>query len=248
MEDKILAKVKKQLAKDYNCSVKDFENKDNIITEAKVIRGNRIYMEDNKILKILIFNGKAIISTNSYLKEWCHKDIAKVPGEWMFLTSVLRRIDKRLGEFGYEIDNIHHCYLPHYEESYSYKDDKSLRWYEGEEIEQFRNDKRFDEAFAFDRRYPDVLGVAALNEEGDIIGMAGASEDCEEMWQIGINVLPEAEGQGIGKKLVSVLKNEILRRGKVPFYSTVESHIISQKTALTSGFYPVFAEVMLRKK
>lgn len=98
MEDKILAKVKKQLAKDYNCSVKDFENKDNIITEAKVIRGNRIYIEDNKILKILIFNGKAIISTNSYLKEWCHKDIAKVPGEWMFLTSVLRRIDKRLGE------------------------------------------------------------------------------------------------------------------------------------------------------
>ena len=53
--------------------------------------------------------------------------------------------------------------------------------------------------------------------------MAGASEDCEEMWQIGINVLPEAEGQGIGKKLVPVLKNEILRRGKVPFYSTVES-------------------------
>ena len=59
--------------------------------------------------------------------------------------------------------------MPHYEESYSYKDDKSLRWYEGEEIEQFRNDKRFDEAFAFDRRYPDVLGVAALNEEGNII-------------------------------------------------------------------------------
>ena len=42
MEDKILAKVKKQLAKDYNCSVKDFENKDNIITEAKVIRGKKI--------------------------------------------------------------------------------------------------------------------------------------------------------------------------------------------------------------
>ena len=35
MEDKILAKVKKQLAKDYNCSVKDFENKDNIIISIK---------------------------------------------------------------------------------------------------------------------------------------------------------------------------------------------------------------------
>lgn len=33
----------------------------------------------------------------------------------------------------------------------------------------------------------------------------------------------------------------------IPFYGTVESHIISQKVALKSGFYPVFAEVKIRK-
>ena len=79
-----------------------------------------------------------------------------------------------------------------------------------------------------------LLGVIATRSEGTHIAL--------------FFVDGKYHRQGIGKKLVSVLKNEILRRGKVPFYSTVESHIISQKTALTSGFYPVFAEVMLRKK
>lgn len=67
------------------------------------------------------------------------------------------------------------------------------------------------------------------------------------MWQIGINVLEGAEEKGVAKTVVKALKNEILRRGKVPFYGTVESHIISQKVALASGFYPAFAEVKIRK-
>lgn len=77
--------------------------------------------------------------------------------------------------------------------------------------------------------------------------MAGASRDGENMWQIGINVMEEASGQGIGQNMVKLLKEEILNRGKVPFYGTVESHIISQRVALASGFYPVFAEIKIRK-
>lgn len=77
--------------------------------------------------------------------------------------------------------------------------------------------------------------------------MAGASRDGENMWQIGINVMEEASGQGIGQNIVKLLKEEILNRGKVPFYGTVESHIISQRVALSSGFYPVFAEIKIRK-
>ena len=77
--------------------------------------------------------------------------------------------------------------------------------------------------------------------------MAGASEDSKIMWQIGINVLEDEKGKGIASFIVQALKNEILNRGKVPFYGTVESHIISQKVALKSGFYPAFAEVKIRK-
>ena len=73
--------------------------------------------------------------------------------------------------------------------------------------------------------------------------MPGATSDSELMWQIGINVMPEAEGSGIGSMLVEIIKNEILDLGKLPFYGTAMSHISSQKVALNAGFYPAWAEL-----
>ena len=164
----------------------------------------------------------------------------------MFLYSVLRKIDKKINEFGYEIDNTHHYYLPKDNEVVVSKGYK-LKWFEESEILQFKGDNRFDEAFAFNENYPDVLAVAAVDDNDNILGMAGASKDSDIMWQIGINVIKEANGKGIASTIVRALKNEILKRGKVPFYGTIESHIISQKVALKSGFYPVFAEVKFKK-
>lgn len=246
MNEDILVKVKEQLAKDYNCTVNDFDNNKNLITDLKIIEGSRKYNDDKDILKILIFNGKAVISADKCIKEWCNENLTDFPGEWLFLYSALRRIDKKLNEFGYEIDNTHHYYLPK-DNNYAVPKDFKLKWYEKDEILQFKGDDRFDEAFAFDSNYPDVLAVSAVDDEGKILGMAGASEDSDIMWQIGVNVLPEAKGKGVSSVIVQALKNEILRREKVPFYGTVESHIISQKVALKSGFYPVFAEVKIRK-
>ena len=36
MKQEILKKVKEQLAKDYNCSVEDFDNRNNLITNIKL--------------------------------------------------------------------------------------------------------------------------------------------------------------------------------------------------------------------
>jgi len=63
------------------------------------------------------------------------------------------------------------------------------------------------------------------------------------MWQIGIDVLPEYRGRSIGTNLVTILKDEILKRGKIPFYGTVESHFLSQNIAVSAGFFPVWAEL-----
>ena len=43
--------------------------------------------------------------------------------------------------------------------------------------------------------------------------------------------------------LVTLLKNEILRRGCLPYYGTAVSHIASQKAALGSGALPAWAEL-----
>ena len=88
----------------------------------------------------------------------------------------------------------------------------------------------------------DEIGIGAY-KDGMILGMAGATSDSDMMWQIGINVMPDAEGLGIGSMLVAIIKNEILSRGKLPFYGTSMSHIASQRVALAAGFVPAWAEL-----
>ena len=50
MKQEILKKVKEQLAKDYNCSVEDFDNRNNLITNIKLNEGARRYTDDKEIL------------------------------------------------------------------------------------------------------------------------------------------------------------------------------------------------------
>lgn len=80
-----------------------------------------------------------------------------------------------------------------------------------------------------------------------LAGMAGTSLDGEYLWQIGINVAKECAGQGLGHKLVRILKEEVLRLGKVPFYGTSESHTVSQTVGLKAGFVPAWTEVSVER-
>lgn len=91
--------------------------------------------------------------------------------------------------------------------------------YDQNAILQFREDNRFDEAFAFDPYAPDVLGIAAA-KDGQILGMAGASADSPLFWQIGINVDSHAVGMHVGSTLVRLLAQDIIAQGAVPYYGT----------------------------
>jgi GNAT superfamily N-acetyltransferase len=99
----------------------------------------------------------------------------------------------------------------------------------------------FDHAIWYDVRHPrpDALVVYA-EHGGQIAGMAGASADCESMWQIGIDVLPPFRGLGLASCLVSRLAAMILKRGILPFYCTGSSNIPSQLVAFRSGFAPAW--------
>lgn len=88
----------------------------------------------------------------------------------------------------------------------------------------------------------DVL-AAAVYDNGKLAGLAGSSADCDTMWQIGIDVLPEYRRKGIASALTSRLALEVLDRGKVPFYCTAWSNIKSVRNAIKSGFKPAWVEV-----
>ena len=74
--------------------------------------------------------------------------------------------------------------------------------------------------------------------------MAGASADSPHFWQIGINVEKEAEGRHIATKLVSLLTQDILEQGKVPYYGTSMSNLASQRVAANAGYEVAWVELL----
>ena len=86
-----------------------------------------------------------------------------------------------------------------------------------------------------------MLAVVAM-DGGKIMGMAGCSADTPELWQIGIDILPEYRGCDVAKTLVTLLRNETFRRGAIPYYGKSLSNLPSWKTALGCGFRPFWIE------
>ena len=97
-------------------------------------------------------------------------------------------------------------------------------------------------ALCEDRKQLDILGIGAY-DGNTLVGLAACSADCKDMWQIGVDVLPEYRRQGIASALTSALAKEIINRNKVPFYCTAWSNVRSVRNAIKSGFVPAWVEM-----
>ena len=78
--------------------------------------------------------------------------------------------------------------------------------------------------------------VAECN--GEILGVAGVSADSAMLWQVGVDVRPDARQLGIGQAIVQRVTARILETGRVPYYTTETSNIASQKLAARLGYCP----------
>ena len=236
----------RQLALDYCCGPDEIRGGGNVFTIFRPLEGRRRFHEPKEcFLKIAAVNGKLLFTGRTEIVAWCRERWGECGSEWFFEPDTLRELDARLRADGFQIGMAHPFFIA---ETRTEPDAGSweIRRYRGAEIEAFRGDGRYGEAFSFCPEAPDVLGVAALRA-GKIAGMAGASADSPTMWQIGINVDPAYRGEGVASLLVTLLKNEILEQGILPFYGTSMSHLASQRVALASGFLPAWVELVAAK-
>lgn len=234
----------KQLSIDYCCAEADILDEKNHFTEFVPHPDRRRYDDpDDCFLKICAINSKLLVNGHGDIVSELEAWLGNFGGEWFLEAGPLRRLDEILRPYGYRVRRFHPFYVC---DTPSPVDTSGwdIRWYAPEDIAQFEGDERFSSAFTFMPSAPDMLGVAALRR-GEICAMAGASGDSPDLWQIGINTLPEARRQGAAGMLVKLIKNEILRRGALPFYGTALSHTASQRTALSAGFRPAWAELVV---
>ena len=233
----------RQLAADYCVTEDAIPDPSHHFTVFTAQPDRRRYLEVRPcLLKIAVVNGKLLFTGREDIISRCREQYAHADAPWFMEAPNLASLNRELAVFGAQLRYRQPFYIA---DSAAPVDTGAFTIvrYSREEIEQFRGDDRFADAFGFCPDAPDMMAVAALRH-GHILGMAGASGDSPYLWQIGINVLPEARGQGLAAMLVSLLRNDVLAAGRLPFYGTSISHLESQRVALKAGFLPAWFEAV----
>ncbi len=240
-----------QLAIDYNAQPEDFQKAGFTFTAPALNPGRRAYSDRLPFFELVTTGASAVIMAGEglypALREWIQG--VKEP-HWLFEFPRMRKLAEILAPYGYELTQTHHGYLPAGGFSSALPPEGIfLKWLESREISLFYPNEAWPNALQEGENpaRPDVLALAALDGE-KIAGLAGASADGREMWQIGIDVLPEYRGRGLGTLLVRNLAAELEQRGKLPFYYVSLSNLPSQNIAVSCGFRPAWVDVSARKK
>lgn len=150
---------------------------------------------DDCVLKVIAVNGKLIFTGEKSIIEVCRKQFSNNLGNWFMDASNFRKLDEILKKDGYRVKTVHPFFFPKDDCVHEIKGVETKK-HNQEEILQFKDNDRFEEAFCFSEESPDVLAVAAIIYD-EIVGMAGASADSPSFWQIGINVNKNFEGRHI---------------------------------------------------
>ena len=242
----ILRIVKEQLALEYNCNPADLAGTQNHITTVADSPQRRWFGPEPNFFKMVTMGQNAVLSTDLVLHPWLAELVADKTGHWLFEYENLKQLDEKLAPYGKSIKGTYHMFLPATMEPVVEPPVAGLtiKWLEEEsDIRPYCGDSRFLNALcrAWEPRRPDVLAVTAW-AGAEIVGMAGCSADTPLLWQIGIDVAPGHRGKGLGAALVILLKNEVIRRGKIPYYGTSLSNLHSWRIALRSGFTPAWVE------
>ncbi|MCR4891571.1 MAG: GNAT family N-acetyltransferase [Lachnospiraceae bacterium] len=237
-----------QFRLDTNCPLEDEERLCVLIQERKDLDGARVYEGMSSFFRAILYKGDSYIMADPVILPWVRERYGYQKPEWFCKFENLRELDHKLSEYGYEIADTHIYLLPDEKaedfefETVPYEEE----WFDPERIASFQEENPFPHALVYSRTQPDVIALA-LKDGDKYIAMAGASVDGKYLWQIGIDVLPEYGSHGLAVYLVTTLKQEILRRGFLPFYGTSESHALSMDVGIRSGFLPAWSEVFVRK-
>ena len=230
-----------QSAVDSCCAPEDFQKEENVIAVSCERAGRRAYLPEPYGFDLTSYGGNVVACVREDLQEVARGFLAKYPAAHCFETPALHELDGMLAPFGFRTCFQAEYFLP---------DVKALRALPcGPEIRVLQPTDftglylpQWGNALCAERKKNDVLCVGAYDGE-TLAALAGASADCETMWQIGVDVLPAYRRRGLAKAVTSRLALAILSRGKVPFYCAAWSNIPSVRNALACGFRPAWVQL-----
>ena len=237
----ILRTAMEQSALDINCKASDFLCGNNVIVRSDVGKYARKYYKEPIACNLVSYGNNIVASVRDEYREIVEEYINKYEFYHCFETPNMHWLNERLLKKGQKVCFMAEYYLPDMEKLRALPCNYELRLLKQLDFAELYKPE-WSNALCEDRKELDVLGVGAY-DCGKLIGLAGCSADCDTMWQIGVDVLPEYRRKGIAAALTSNLAVEILKRDKVPFYCSAWSNIRSVRNAIKSGFIPAWVEM-----
>ena len=237
----ILKIAMSQSAVDLCAEPADFEKSENVIVTSYESDGARRYLNLPFSCQLVSYGNNVVASVSPEFREITENYINKYPVEHLFETPHLHVLNDALTKKGQKVCFMAEYFLPDVNALRALDCSYELRLLTQTDFAALYQPE-WSNALCEKRKQLDVLGVGAY--DGDkLIGLAGCSADCDTMWQIGIDVLPEYRRQGIASALTSRLAIEILNSGKVPFYCAAWCNVKSVRNAIKSGFRPAWVEM-----
>lgn len=231
-----------QSAADINAHDSDFLKETNVIVSGGIGSGARKYYK-KPVTANLVSYGNNIVAC---VEDCCKKIIEEYIGKFEFFHCFETPNMLWLEAAGQKICFMAEYFLPDVEKITRLSCGYTLAVLEQKDFSELYV-PQWSNALCEERKELDILGVGAF-DNGKLIGLAACSADCDSMWQIGVDVLPEYRKKGIASALTSNLAAEILERGKVPFYCCAWSNVRSARNAIKSGFRPAWVEMTVKPK
>ncbi len=244
--EKILRVAMEQSAADLNCRPEDFVSGENVTVISQPSASARKYLELPFFCQLVSYGDNVVASVSAEFAPFVREYINRHGAVRSFETPSLHELESALRGFGHRVCFMAEYFLPVPELPVSVGCGLKLRVMGKSEFERYYL-PAFGNALCADHPERDVIAVGAF--DGDrLAGLAGASADCETMWQIGVDVLPEYRRRGIASAMTSRLALEIFNLGKVPFYCAAWSNVRSVRNALRSGFRPAWVELTAKSE
>ena len=237
----ILRIAMKQSAEDIGCKAEDFLKSENVTVPFRLGKNARKYYKEPITCNLVSYGSNIVAASSEETAELVSEYIGRYDFYHCFETPNMHWLNERLAQKGHSICFMAEYYLPDMNRIPEIDSGFDQRILEQQDFGELYLPE-WSNALCEDRKELDVLGVGAY--DGDkLVGLAGCSADCEDMWQIGVDVLPDYRRRGIASGLTSRLAKEIITRGKVPFYCSAWSNIRSVRNAVKSGFIPAWVEM-----
>ena len=223
-----------QSAEDIGCRTEDLKTDKNVLVPLKMGKNARKYLKEPITCSLVSYGNNLVAASVPETWDIVSGYIGKFEFYHCFETPNLHWLDERLSEKGHKVCFMAEYYLPDLNRIPLLSCAYPMRLLTQGDFGALYLPE-WSNALCKDRKQLDILGIGAY--DGDtLVGLAACSADCEEMWQIGVDVLPGYRRQGIASALTSTLTREILNRNKVPFYCTAWSNIGDRNKKLREIF------------